>query len=88
MEENSLQQQKQNIYKVLVRGCYTKRAGFPGGASGKEPVCQCRRSNTREFDPLVRKILWRRKRQLTPVFLPWTEEPGRSWGLQELDMTK
>jgi len=32
-------------------------------------------------DAWVEKILWRRKWQLTPVFLPrkslWTEEPGR-----------
>ena len=25
--------------------------GFPGGASGKEPVCQCRRCNRHGFDP-------------------------------------
>ena len=38
--------------------------GFPGGASGKEPTCQCR------LDPQVGKIPWRRKWQPTPVFLP------------------
>ena len=31
--------------------------GFPGGTSGKEPTCQCRRQ---WFDPWVRKIPWRR----------------------------
>ena len=40
--------------------------GFPGDDSGKEPVCQCRRH---EFDPWVRKILWGRAWQPTPVFL-------------------
>ena len=30
--------------------------GFPGGASGKEPACQCRRHKRRGFDPWVRKI--------------------------------
>ena len=30
--------------------------GFPGGASGKEPACQCRRLKRRRFDPWVRKI--------------------------------
>ena len=30
--------------------------GFPGGASGKEPVCQCRRHKILRFDPWVRKI--------------------------------
>ena len=34
--------------------------GFPGGANGKEPICQCRRHKRCEFDPWVRKILWRR----------------------------
>ena len=35
--------------------------------SGKEPLCQCRRCR---FDPWVRKIPWKRRWQLTPVFLP------------------
>ena len=26
--------------------------GFPGGASGKEPACQCRRCKRNLFDPL------------------------------------
>ena len=29
--------------------------GFPGGTSGKEPACQCRRHKRRGFDPWVRK---------------------------------
>ena len=41
--------------------------GFPGGASGKEPPCQCRRCR---FDPWVGQIPWRRKWQPNPVFLP------------------
>ena len=57
--------------------------GFLGGASGKEPVCQCRRRKRRRFtpwgqeDPLEEGIVthssilaWR---------ILWTEEPG---GLQ------
>ena len=50
--------------------------GFPGGASGKEPACQCRRPRRRRFDPFVRKIPWRSTRQTTPVFLPG-EFPGQ-----------
>ena len=53
---------------------------FPGGASGKESTCQCRRHKKCEFDPWVGEIPWGRKWQATPVFLPekipWTEEPG------------
>ena len=44
--------------------------GFPCGASGKEPTCQCRRHKRLELDPWVRKIPWRRACQPTPVFLP------------------
>ena len=50
---------------------------FPGGASGKEPACQCRRP---EFDPWLRTIPWRKKRQPSAGFLPaeshGQEEPG------------
>ena len=49
--------------------------GFPGGASGKNPTCQCRRCR---FDPWVRKIPWRRIQQPTPVFLPGESHGQRS----------
>ena len=52
---------------------------FPGGASGEELTCQCRRQKRPRFNPWVEKIPWRRARQPPPVFLPgespWTEEP-------------
>ena len=50
--------------------------GFPRWLSSKEPACECKR---RGFDPWVRKIPWRRKWQLTPVFLP-----GKSHGQRSL----
>ena len=53
---------------------------FPGGASDKEPDCQCRRHERHEFNPWVRKIFWRRAWQphsSIPAWrIPWTEEPG------------
>ena len=52
--------------------------GFPGGASGKEPACQCRRRDRRGFNPWVEKTLWRRKWQPTPVFLPGESDGQRS----------
>ena len=60
--------------------------GLPSWLSGKESGCQYRRCR---FNPWVGKIPWRRNRQHTPVFLPWTEEPGgpQSMGSQESDMT-
>ena len=68
--------------------------GFPGGTGSKESTCQCKRCKRRGFDPWVRKIPWRRKWQLTPVFLPKICHRQRSlagyspWGYKELDMTE
>ena len=42
---------------------------FPGGTSGKEPACQCRRHKRLRFSPWARKIPWSRKCHPTPVFL-------------------
>ena len=52
--------------------------GFTGGASGKEPACQCRRCRRHGFNPWVRKKPWRRKWQPTPVFLPGESHGQRS----------
>ena len=54
--------------------------------SSKESTCQCRRCG---FDAWVGKIPWRRKWQLTPVFLPGKSHGQRSlagyspWGPEE-----
>jgi len=53
--------------------------GFPVGASGKQPSCQCMRLKRHRFDPWIRKIPWRRAGQPTPVFLP-----GESHGQETL----
>ena len=67
--------------------------GFPGGASGKEPACQCRRYKNPWVplgweDPLEEGmathasiLAWR---------IPWTEEPGSysPWGHKESDTTE
>ena len=58
--------------------------GSPGGTSGKESPCQCKRCR---FDPWVGKIPWRRKWQPTLVFLPRKPHGQKSlvgcspWGL-------
>ena len=54
--------------------------GFPGGTSGKEPACQCRRCKRRGFDRWSGKLPWRRAWQPTPVFLP-----GESHGQRSLE---
>ena len=59
---------------------HTSRAlGFPGGTSGKEPSCQCRRYKRLGFNPWIGKIPWKRAWQPTPVFLP-----GESHGQRRL----
>ena len=63
--------------------------GFPGGASGKEPTYQCRRS---DLDPWVGNMPLRREWQPTPVYLPGEFQGQRSlesyspWGHRELDI--
>ena len=44
--------------------------GFLGGASGKEPTCQCRRQKRRQFNPRVRKTPRSRKGHRPPALLP------------------
>ena len=73
---------------------YYKETGFPGGASGKEPACQCRRCKWCRFDSWVGKLPWRRAWQPTPVFLPGESNGQRSlvdyspWGCKESDTTE
>ena len=52
---------------------------FPGGLAGKELAYECKRCKRCEFHLWVRKIPWRRKWQLTPVF-----SPGESHGHRAL----
>ena len=72
----------------LFKNC---QAVFPGGTSGKEPICQCRRCKRPWFEPWVGKILWRRKWKPTLVFLTGKSHGWRSlvgyclWGRKELD---
>ena len=51
---------------------------LPRWFSGKESVCQCRRYRRCKFRPWSRKIPWRRKWQLTPLFLPGNVHGQRS----------
>ena len=47
----------ENSVKV-PRKIKTKTTYDPGGISGKEPTCQCRRPKRHGFHPWVRKIAW------------------------------
>ena len=55
--------------------------GFPDGANGKEPDCQCRRHKRGGFNPWAGKMPWRRAWQPTSIFLP-RESHGQMGGLQ------
>ena len=65
--------------------------GFPGGAGGEEPLCQCRGQKRLRFGPWVGKIPRMRAWQPTPVFLPGKFHGQRSpvgyspWGPKESD---
>ena len=60
---------------------------FPGGPLVAESTCQCRRCG---FNPWVRKMPWKRKWQLIPVFLPGKSHGQKSmagynpWGCKNL----
>ena len=67
------------VFKNLKKKSNDFSKSFPGGTSGKEPICQCRRHKRHRFNPQVRKIPWRRAWQPTPIFLP-----GESYGQRNL----
>ena len=65
------------LYKIHVSILFQ---GFPGGISGKEPACQCRRHETQ-----VRSLGWEDPLEegmaipssILAWRILWTEEPGR-----------
>ena len=79
-----------NIYPIMkihlltMRNQYAK-AGLPWWLCGNQSACQCRRHR---FNPWSSEIPWRRKWQLTPVFLPRKSHGQRSlvgcipWGIK------
>ena len=82
------------LIALLLFICIYLSNGPPRWCSGKESVCQCRRCKRLRFYPWVGKILWRRKWQPTPVFLPGESHGQRSlvgynpWGHKEVDTTE
>ena len=79
-------------YYFIYKGCVIC-PGFPGGASGKEPICQCRKCKRCGFNPWVRKSPWRKAWQQSLVFLPGESHGRRSLvncgpqGLKQSDVT-
>ena len=64
-----------------------KQPSFPGGASGKEPTCQCRRREI-WIQSLGGKIPWRRVWQLPPVSLPGKSHRQEPGGLQSMRLQR
>ena len=68
--------------------------GLPWWLSAKGFACQHRRHRRHKFNPWVRKILWWKKWQPTPVFLPGKSHEQRRlvgyspWGHKESDITE
>ena len=56
----------------------TALMGLPGGTSGKEPICHCRRHKRCGFNPWIRKIPWSKNWQSTPLVLPGESHGQRS----------
>ena len=77
--------------RICCQVCWTM--GLPRWLSGKNPPANARRHEKCCFNPLVRKIPWRRAQQPTPVFLlgkshgqrnlvgysPWGHRVGHEW---------
>ena len=79
-QDPDLQDGKKMLFLfICLLVCSFRFKGFPGGARGKEPACQCRRCKRPRFDPWVGKIPWRRVQQLTLVFLPGESHGQRAW---------
>ena len=81
-------------FKMLNLIFVNNRMGFPGGASGKEPVCQCRRCKETWVPSLSWEDPLEKEMATHPVFLPG-ESLGQSsrvghspWSHKELDTTE
>ena len=83
-----------NILNSWLRGIAYNSIHFPGGASGKESTCQCRRHKRQMFKLWIGKIPWRRAWQPTLVFLRWESHGQMSLadyspcGCEESDTTE
>ena len=70
--------QHSRVYLVCYPDPLVVIGSLPDSSAGKESACQCRTHRTFGFNPLVRKIPWRRKWQPTSVFLSEKSHGQRS----------
>ena len=93
IHDKKKKKKNQNLDKVDIEGTYINILGLPGCLSGRIylPMQEAEEPQVR---PLGWKILWRRKWQPTPVFLPGKFHGQKSlvgyspWGCKELDTTE
>ena len=78
----------------LKKACWFRSSGFqcfPGGANGKEPTCQCRRSRDAGLIPALGRNFFSLEKKLAiwssihAWKIPWTDEPGR---IQSMEMER
>ena len=84
-----------HLHRHTQKLCFTSYMGrLPRWLNDKESTWQCRRCRRLGFNAWVTKILWRRKSQSTPIFLPGKSHGQRilvgynPWGQKESDMTE
>ena len=75
------------LFKCMGWGRGAAWAPLEQWLSCKESTCQCR-SRRHEFNPWVWKISWRKKWQLTPVFLPEKSYDRRSLAFTDHGVNK
>ena len=79
---------------LVITRRWGSHLGFPGGAGGKEPDCQCRRYRRYGFNPLGREDPLEEDMQPRSVFLPGESHVQRSlvgyspWDCKELGKTE
>ena len=84
--------QKAHIFYLIIISSFC--IGFPQWLSRQKILLQCRRHRRHRFKPWIGKILWRRKWQSTPVFLPGEFHGQKSlagyslWGHKVLGMSE
>ena len=64
-------------HPMLLRSLKNCKA-FPGGVSGKERACQCRKHKRRRLHRWSERCPWRRAWPPSPVFLPGESHAQRS----------
>ena len=72
--------------ELVNKWCIYIYTGFPGGARGRRPRQETK--ETHRFNPWVRKIPWKRKWQLTPLFLPGKPHGRGAWWATVPGVTK